>query len=151
MEACCLCRRDVSAGTHKKKRKKLHGQSAAKARELLESVSRRERQVGLLEYDETRDKDAYVCHLCEALLCRAGRLKEELEGVNKQIVSYLSCWSVFPEDESVIGRKRGASETLSSPDIGTSSKTPRTSRDVSPDVEESTYTHCEESPPVEVS
>ena len=55
MEACCLCRRDVSAETHKKKRKKLHGQSAAKARELLESVSRRERQVGLLEYDETRD------------------------------------------------------------------------------------------------
>ena len=60
-EECCLCKRSPVS---KKKRKRLHGRSAEKARSVLQSIAMQNHRLGLNGCVETSYRDAFPCYFC---------------------------------------------------------------------------------------
>uniref|UniRef100_A0A1X7SEK7 ZAD domain-containing protein n=1 Tax=Amphimedon queenslandica TaxID=400682 RepID=A0A1X7SEK7_AMPQE len=68
LEKCCLCSSDVSRGTSKTKRRKLHGDACKVALHILDSVAVRHygRNFSNLVHANPQCQDSYLCHKCKA-------------------------------------------------------------------------------------
>lgn len=72
--ACCLCKKAVSAGQEKKKRK-LYGDTCIPARRVLQE----EMGSTLDQFRDTQGADTHLCSECYGLLIRIHEFKSELE------------------------------------------------------------------------
>ena len=61
-ENCCLCQRELTDSTSRKRRKKLYGKSAEKSREVLEALTEEKLHVSLAGIVETSSHNFYLCH-----------------------------------------------------------------------------------------
>ena len=81
-----------------KKRKKLHGDTAQKAREILEAFCLEKLELSLDMIAETSDDKSYLCHKCDGELARLSRLQGELKCVSSSIMSKLQSLRVLSAD-----------------------------------------------------
>ena len=95
-----------------KKRKKLHGDSAQKAREILEAFCLEKLELSLDMIAETSDDKSYLSHKCDGELARLSRLQGELKCVSSSIMSKLQSLRVLSADTGTSSRKRHASDSL---------------------------------------
>ena len=91
-ENCCLCQRELTDSTSRKRRKKLYGKSAEKSREVLEALTEEKLHVSLAGIVETSSRNLYLCHSCDGELERfALLLRSELEHLSVKISDKLQC------------------------------------------------------------
>ena len=95
-----------------KKKKKLHGDSAQKAREILEAFCLEKLELSLDMIAETSDDKSYLSHKCDGELARLSRLQGELKCVSSSIMSKLQSLRVLSADTGTSSRKRHASDSL---------------------------------------
>ncbi len=147
-EKCCLCQRDLSDSTSRKKRKKLYGKSAEKSRDVLELLSEEQLQVSLAVVMETSSSNAYLCQTCDGQLGKFAHLRSE-------ITAKLQCLHAVMQPS----RKRPASIASSADDDEPSSSSTHALKTARIDGQEATTGHAsltdsrqsQESPTVQVS
>ena len=85
---CWLCEANLSEGTFKVKRKKLHGTSMKKAVNVLESIASEYLDVDLVTTTEFQKGD-YLCHRCFSLVDGLATRKKEILRMEEELVRRL--------------------------------------------------------------
>ena len=88
-EKCCLCMRVFEGSNMKKKRRRLHGESAEKTRSVLNLFCIETYQIGLEGLMETSDRKAFLCHICDAELTGIIRMREKLKSSSSAVSAKL--------------------------------------------------------------
>lgn len=102
-QGCYLCQREMSDESSNKKCKKLYGRSAEKSHRVLESVSMKERQVGLDRFVEISNRDVFLCYGCDAELCKVESLRDQLEKASSAVSSKLLSLHTFTSRPNFVG------------------------------------------------
>ena len=87
LERCCLCSTDVSVGTNKTKRRKLHGEASKVALEIIDSVSIR--HFGRTFSCFVQNQDTYLCHKCKAKAEAYGALLKKIRLSEEELVNVI--------------------------------------------------------------
>ena len=75
IENCCLCQRELTDSTSRKRHKKLYGKSAEKSREVLEALTEEKLHVSLAGIMKTSNHNLYLCHSFDGELEKFARLR----------------------------------------------------------------------------
>lgn len=100
MATCCLCKRDLSSGQAKKRRKRLHGPSCGESRRMLNAQVEKRFALGLDEIKEASG-DSYLCRECDSKLHRMAELEQQLKQLELELQPYLDL--LHPKPSSIAG------------------------------------------------
>ena len=89
--SCCLCKAHLPR-TDKRNRRKLHGDSCRRTRDVLESNSR----VPLQNLMETSDPNAYLCNHCVRDLNNILSYQSKIDALKSSVMEKLSVLQVVP-------------------------------------------------------
>ena len=87
-EMCCVCKGVFEGSNMKKKRWRLHGESAEKTKSVLNVVCI---EVGLEGLMETSDRKTFLCHICDAEFTGIIRMREKLKYSSSAVSAKLQC------------------------------------------------------------
>ena len=125
MESCCLCLSLVTDNTSKSKRRKLYNVSCAEYKAILERLSLQYVNRTFSSYQETCNRDAFLCHRCIDEVKSIDNSERALKAKTQKVLAKLNRLTALPQSTQVrVGHKR---PTLDSSGISSSApSTPMT-------------------------
>ena len=103
---CLICCVEASS----KKRKKFHGASCKKARDIIDDVLNEEFRLTIWSFVETSMSTAYLCFQCEKKILSICTMKERLLSIKSELLQRLS--NFHQKATTGIGQKRSISAAV---------------------------------------